>query len=305
MGQLVLWYRMEDLYRDLRLIEQTYRFVKKRVIGTSVQGRPIVQYRIGKGEKRIHISATHHAREWMTSWLVAQLLQYYAMMYEQGLAVDGVNVRELLDDISIDFVPVVNPDGYLLATEGWKKSNLAYEAYMRMANRNQLGEQYWLWKANIRGVDLNRQYPMNWENIRNSPDGPSMMNYKGESPFSEPEVLALKKEIEESLPLMVIAYHSAGEEIYWYHGQTGIPYTRDYHLAESIAELTGYALISPEEHIAGGFADWFVDRYQRPGFTIEIGHEPHPVDLRQSKKIWEQNKFVPLVIVKKLMSLKI
>lgn len=302
MVSLFLRYLYSDYERDSRLLIQQFgSHIKCTEIGQSVRNRPIHQFVIGNGKKRVHISASHHAREWMTTWLVTQQLYYYARLYDENAVIEGVSIREVLDMISLHFVPLVNPDGVVLATEGWQKAGLTAEEYAAMANMNELGEKYWLWKANIRGVDLNRQYPMNWDMIRNSPSRPAAMNFKGERHSSEPEVWAMMKEMMADPPLMTIAYHSAGEEIYWYHGQEGAIKNRDMELALRTGLLTGYALINEDEYFAGGFADWFVTSYQRPGFTIEIGKEPHPVDLRQSKRIWNQNKHVPLMVLRELV----
>lgn len=302
MDSLFLHYLYSDFERDIRLIEQQYgSHVRCTEIGRSVQNRPIHQFVLGNGNKRVHISASHHAREWMTTWLVTQQLHYYARLYNESAVIENISIREVLDTISLHFVPLVNPDGIVLATEGWQKAGLSHEQYVKMAEVNEIGDRYWLWKANIRGVDLNRQYPMNWDLIRNSPDGPAAMNFKGEKHSSEPEVWTMMKEMMADPPLMTIAYHSAGEVIYWFHGQVGAEKNRDLELAIRIGVYTGYTLIPEDEHIAGGFADWFVTSYQRPGFTIEIGQEPHPVDLRQSKRIWNQNKHVPVMVLRELI----
>lgn len=302
MEALFLRYLHSDYERDMRLLVKQFRpELISKVIGYSVQYRPIHQFSLGKGKYRLHISATHHAREWMTTWLVTQQLHYYTRLYYENAVIDGESIRELLDTISLDFVPLVNPDGMILATEGWEKAGLTYEEYSAMADKNGIMDAYWLWKANIRGVDLNRQYPMNWEGIRNSPDGPAAANYKGERHSSEPEVWALMKEVMAAPPLMTIAYHSAGEEIYWFHGQEGAHWRRDLELAKRVGELTSYALLGEDEYFAGGFCDWFVEAYQRPGFTVEIGKGPHPVDLRFSQRIWQQNKHVPLLVIKELI----
>lgn len=302
MDSLVLRYLHSDFERDItHILRQYHSIIEAKEIGRSVQQRPIMQYSIGKGAQRVHISASHHAREWITSWLVVQQLHFYSRLYHEDAVIEGHSVRELLDMISLHFVPMVNPDGVILATEGWVASQLPYDDYAAMAAVSGIGNSYWLWKANIRGIDLNRQYPMNWEAILHSPLAPAAMNYKGDRHSSEPEVWSLMKEIMAQPPLALLAYHSAGEEIYWYHGQEAAYIDHHRGFAERLSEVTGYALIPEEEHVAGGFADWFVASYLRPGFTIEVGQEPHPVDLRQCKKIWEQNKYIPFVTAQYLL----
>ena len=49
------------------------------------------------------------------------------------------------------------------------------------------------WKANIRGVDLNNQYPANWEieKERKEPKSPAPRDYPGDAPLTEPEAEAM------------------------------------------------------------------------------------------------------------------
>lgn len=294
-----------SLGKAMREMEElSYRFskvLKMEEIGHSVKGRPIYCLILGTGKEHIQLSGTHHAREWMTTWLLLRMIREYAASLEQGQSIFGYPLPSYLAQVSLHLIPIVNPDGYLLATEGWERAGLSYEAYRRMADVSGIGDHYWLWKANIRGVDLNRQYDMNWEKIKNSPDYPAAMNFKGREPYSEPEVETLLRRTTEEVPIAVMAYHSAGEEIYWDHGQTGRQRERDEALARGLAEKTGYSLVENEDSIAGGFADWFVELYRRPGFTVEIGREPHPVDLSQGEKIWQDNKEGPLYLLSKII----
>lgn len=54
---------------------------------------------------------------------------------------------------------------------------------------------FYAWKANIRGVDLNNQYPANWEieKQRKIPKAPALRDFPGETALSEPEALAMKE----------------------------------------------------------------------------------------------------------------
>ena len=49
------------------------------------------------------------------------------------------------------------------------------------------------WKANIRGVDLNNQFPANWEieKERKEPKSPAPRDYPGDAPLTEPETKAM------------------------------------------------------------------------------------------------------------------
>jgi len=59
-------------------------------------------------------------------------------------------------------------------------------------------------------------------------------------------------------------------------------------MAKRMADISGYAPYSPEV-VAGGYRDWFIQHYGRPGFTIEVGKGVNPLPISQLENIWERN----------------
>lgn len=73
--------------------------------------------------------------------------------------------------------------------------------------------------------------------------------------------------------------------------------TRDKMMARTLGNLTGYSLVTPEKNPSGGgYKDWIIQEYARPGFTIEIVNYAgeSSVPLRQFSTIWSENKEVGL-----------
>ncbi|OQP07197.1 peptidase M14 [Geobacillus sp. 46C-IIa] len=66
--------------------------------------------------------------------------------------------------------------------------------------------------------------------------------------------------------------------------------------------MTRYALVKPQKNPSGGYKDWFVLCFKRPGFTIEaapyVGERSVPLNYFPS--IWNQNDGVPLMLANKL-----
>ncbi len=80
-------------------------------------------------------------------------------------------------------------------------------------------------------------------------------------------------------PSRVLALHSQGREIYWDFGQhtprESLP------LAQKMSVVSGYRVASPEPMATGGgFKDWFISRFHRCGFTVEMGLGQNPLPLR-------------------------
>lgn len=261
--------------QSLVSVNQRYSEITELVdIGYSaVQKTPIKALKLGKGERTILINGAHHARESLTTILVLAQIEDLAEAYINNEIRYSYKVRQLLDTISIYFVPMVNPDGVDLA----------------MSTKPS-------WKANGRGVDLNRNYPTLY--ARTVPARyPGAQGYAGPYPFSEPETQAIRDLCETMQFETAIAYHSAGQIIYWWYHQTGNLYHRSLVEAKLLANITGYSLVPISQQRGGlGFTDWFIQNYKRPGYTLEIGWAANgrPLAWSEYAKVWKNNKDVPL-----------
>lgn len=239
--------------------------------------------RLGKGEKYILINGAHHGRESLTAILTLDQLQYLAEAYSQNKTIDGYDVRSLLNTVSIWFVPMTNPDGADIAMSTSPS-----------------------WKANGNGVDLNKNYPTLYAQNKSAKQ-PGPIGYSGPYPFSEPETQALYEMCEKYNFESAIAYHSAGEVIYWWYYQTDKVYDDSLYLAKGLSKTTGYALMPISESKGGlGFTDWFIQVYNRPGFTLEIGKTVNgkPLKWQEYGVIWEKNKNIPLQLTQEIIKMK-
>ena len=289
-------YTYEQMLSDISRIKQLYpEFVHTEVIGKSVDGRDIVAVKIGKGTREIFINGSHHAREHMTTNLLMEMIDQYTQSYADDSYFSGYNTRSILNQTSVWFVPMVNPDGVTLVQKGHMSAkNPEY-----VLSLNNYKTDFSSWKANIRGVDLNRQYPAGWETIAANSGKPSSQNFKGYSPLSEPEAIALYNFTRNHQFLTSVAYHSSGEILYWYFKQNGLNYQRDYSLALQYKNITGYPLVSPTANPSGGgFTDWFIQEMKLPGFTPEIAPYTNgkPVPLRNWDRVWNSNKVAGIML---------
>ncbi|MCL6572178.1 MAG: hypothetical protein K6T88_10925 [Bacillus sp. (in: Bacteria)] len=101
-------YSYEVLEHDLMVIKKKYeKQVKIKSIGTTHFGRTIWAAKLGKGKKNIVLIGSHHGREWLTSMLLMNMLETYAEAYEKS----GFQSINILNEVSIWFVPMLNPDG--------------------------------------------------------------------------------------------------------------------------------------------------------------------------------------------------
>ena len=268
-------------------------------IGESVLGRPIFCVQIGEGAKKLLAQYAIHAREHITCHL--------AIKQAKKLLNENING-------TVFILPLVNPDGVCLAVDGIKSLNqidkdlslidqhFAFIKKTPLLSTMQINRlKKWLltennfplWKANIRGVDLNVNFDAHWATGKQNVFKRGRENFVGAVPESEPETKALVHFTKAIRPHMTISYHSKGEVIYYKFFQTGKFLKRDKQIAKAIATITGYRLASGKGS-AGGYKDWCVEKLNIPALTIEVGTDTlsHPIEKEYLDMIARQNQSV-------------
>ena len=238
-------YSYTELQKDIDYLLCKYPFLHCETIGKSVCNRNI--YVLSMGDELAPPSklynASHHGLEWLTSWLL--------MSFIDDICVSNQKLPPL------SFIPMVNPDGVEIALSGRR------------------------WQANANGVDINHNYPANWNPIKSSP---SWSRFGGHFPISEPETKAIIEYTRKLNPCKVFALHSQGEEIYWQFNKQG-----DKKYAQKMAQLSGYKVASPTSLATfGGYKDWFIEEFHRPGYTIEVGKGANPLPLSAFEKTYQK-----------------
>ena len=282
--------RCSDLILQLA---QTYPFLRTQLLTTSAFGRPIRTLVIGNGPRRVLYTAAHHANEWITAYILLKFAEELAQAIQTGGRVYGVSAQNIANAATIYMVPMVDPDGVDLVTGAIQPGSLEYEIARRLADNYPQIPFPNGWKANLMGVDLNLQYPAGWLQAREIKFSqgftkPGPRDYVGRAPLGQIESRALAGYTEAVDPALVLAYHTQGEVIYWQFKDIVVPGARK--LAEDFARTSGYALEdTPYESAWAGYKDWFIQRFRRPGFTIEAGSGENPLPLDQFDEIYRKN----------------
>ncbi|MDX1805964.1 MAG: M14 family zinc carboxypeptidase [Paenisporosarcina sp.] len=267
-------------------------FTKLEMIGKSVEGRAIYALKVGTGKKEILFDASLHAREHMTTNVLLEMIDNYTIHYYNSSKFAGYDVKQVLSQTSIWFVPMMNPDGVTLVQGG--KYAVKNGSLAQKINGS---TNFARWKANVRGVDLNKNFDAGWNLIKTNAQKPSYMGYRGPRVFSEPESVALKHFVEKHSFKSYISYHSSGQVLYWFNFQSGAQLSRDVQYVNQMRSITGYSVVPPYYRKGtGSSADWFIDKTKMPGITVEIA--PYagetPVPLIYWDRIWNQNHKVGL-----------
>lgn len=303
-------YYLDNIYRDIdRLCERYNDILNKEVIGKSVEGRDIFALELkGNNNKKPAVLLTGgiHAREDYSVMLCMKMIEYYCCYYNEKINFGDFNVYELINHVNIHFIPVANPDGLNIIHNGLKSSSL-YESLKMMKI---WGEDYTYWKANARGVDLNKNFDDgNWD-IRvcvPGTDVPCSDRFKGFSPNSEPETKSLIDYCNRYNFSLMVTYHCSGNCAFW--ADEGTHYSFNCIDEKIVNELSKKYIyrktkVSKDPKVYGcGFENWFRVKMKRPAFCIELS--PYVEEGKQNPDhlfdslVWEHAKSTGLFFAEK------
>lgn len=288
-------YDFDILQQDLDLLKSHFPFLQINTIGESVLGKPIQEITIGRGEIKIQANASFHANEWITTPVLMQVLNDYCLALTKSEQLAGVLSTELYERTTLSIIPMVNPDGVDLVLNGLSESLNEFEQLVFTINKGEA--DFSVWKANIRGVDLNDQFPAKWETekLRNGVFCPAPRDFPGKQPLTEPEALVMKEIAVQKAFDLILAFHTQGQEFYW--GFEGLEPPESKLLAEVFEKVSGYKAIQYIESY-GGYKDWFIQEFRRPAFTIELGYGTNPLPLSQFDKMYEAAREMILAALK-------
>ena len=276
----------------VRGLSARYPFIVTGEAGRSVMGRPLWTLTMGQGRNRVLYNASHHANEWICSLVLLRFAEELAKAFISGESIYGESAAEILSYATLCLIPAVNPDGIDLVT-----GDISAGEYY--ANARRIAADYPRfrfpqdWKANIRGIDLNLQYPAGWEQARENKYAqgivsPAPADFVGSAPLSAPEARAVYDFTLRYDPALILAYHTQGEVIYWKYLDF-MPEGSE-NIAQLFSRLSGYE--AEDTPFASGFAgykDWFIQDFDRPGYTIEAGRGINPLPIGQFDKIYRDN----------------
>ena len=305
-------YTYQKMESDIGLLKQKYEGVTSDSIGTTTDGRNLYRIVIGSrdAKKKILVVGAIHAREYITAPLVMRQIKEMLDKREDG--------DKSLDEICIEYVPMVNPDGVTISQSGInglnkeeskKKLQEIIDSWSEWGLKENKDKYNWFlnkWKNNLNGVDINHNFPtQGWPNRADSRKRPCNEFYKGASAGSESETQYLITLVNNENFDAVLNYHTQGQIIYWSNQHAAADVlAKDRAMADIVAAYTGYKLVAPEadgSKYGTGFKDWLDWEKGIPNVTVEVGIGTSPVPETQIESIWQQNTGVLPDIVKYIL----
>ncbi|XP_058452987.1 carboxypeptidase B1-like [Malaya genurostris] len=232
----------------MQMATENFEWIRIRIIGWSVEGRPIRAITLNhKKTDTIIVDAGIHAREWITVSTALYLIK--------KLIEDSDQYR-YLHDYKWVIVPLVNPDGYIYS--------MTTDRYWRK-NRRVVNNKCF-------GVDINRNFGFSWESGADLYSKECHPGFRGTAPFSEPEARALRSVLDSNDEAkLYISLHSYG-------GYFIFPWSHDSTTVQNVANLRQVGVgaaraiwhYSRNEYKVGSSAE--ILRYQATGTSIDYAY---------------------------------
>lgn len=269
---------------DFDALKEKYPHLCYGSIGKSVWGREIEYIKIGTGKTKILFCGAHHGMEHLTSKLLMKFAEDYIKETHAGY-----DAKKAKAHSTLYIVPMLNPDGVDLSCFGLGADGITNKAELLKINP---GADFSDWQANARGVDLNHNYDAEFlmskeSEAANGIYGPGKTRYSGPHPESEPETKSLCDFTRNENFDLCIAFHSQGKVIYYDFNNKEPAYSLI--IAKEFEKISDYKIDYTEGMASfSGFKDWFIDKFNKPGFTVEIGEGKNPLPLSDLEKVYSE-----------------
>jgi predicted deacylase len=218
-----------------------------KVLGLSVESRPIEAYTFGNGPTQlVFIGGIHGGYEWNSVVLAYDSIDYL-----------NQHPEFVPKNLAVTVVPDANPDGVykIIGKEG------RFTAADVPAGSHAAG------RLNADKVDLNRNFNCDWKPAGIWQNAPVSA---GNAAFSEPESAAIKKFVLENKPAAVVFWHSQAGAVYSANCDSAAT-TETLAITKAYASAAGYQALTTfdQYEVSGDATDWLAS-IGIPALTVEL-----------------------------------
>lgn len=283
-------YGYGDILYNLIVLRNLYpKLIRIESTGVSHDNREIPLVKVGKGENGPVFIAGVHGRESINPIVLTSIIEKYAKRYYSG-------GEHLLDQYCLYFMPILNPDGYEIATKGFLAIN---NPNLRAGCQENYVDST-LYKYNARGIDINRNFA-SVSFLENEHSGAAN---------SENETKAFINACHMHKYMGLIDFHSRGRSIYYYRSAMDDKYNKkQYDIACRLSKCSGYGLYliqdeNPDNQSGGNTVHYFSEKFGLPALTIESVDEDadFPLNVKYQQIVFNELKDIPLEFLKLLIS---
>ncbi len=250
-------------------------------------------------EPNVFFVAEIHAREPISLEVDMYILNYLVSNY--GI-VDSVT--NWINTTQIWFIPLMNPDGHKLVTEGW---HTMHRKNMRDNDGDEMPDY-----SSVDGVDLNRNFGYVWGN-NGASNNPTSQIYHGPYAWSEPETVYARDLLRSYKFYAGVTYHSSGQWVLYPLGHLPGVCSYDHEvmgdlataMAETIPTIYGTGHYIPAQAVDFGYTcqgtmgDWGYAEQRIFSFTIELATTYIPPE-SQVEEICQDNLQAALIMIDRI-----
>lgn len=291
----------EKIYFSLWEAAQRYgKFTQFRVIGKSHDERMIPMMEIGKGQECVFCIAGISGTDRQMPGYLLDIVKEYCQTYEAEWKLEEFyDVKQLLDEIRLCFIPIVNPDGYEVCGKGY--SAIRNPVYRQMLRMQKVPCQEFSYNA--RGMDISKNFPTSYYTRKRI----------YQEPASENETKALIRIMQEYKSKGLLSFCQSQKRIIYYKQPQAFSYNqKSFRLARHLKNRTKYRLEKntwePEEERGKGKSTGSLEQYygeitKQPALEIQ---QPAPsfeeCDLKERKEAeYQEIHILPLEYLFSLM----
>ncbi len=249
-----------DLRREIMSLREQYRGQGLHVFsaGKSTGGRNILA--MGLGDVRgapMYVSGVHGG-DWLATLVLLRFVRALLESRQTGVPFAGMDLSALQSDVRLLVVPCLNPDGLELFLHGAGAAG-HLSGFVRGLWRKDTP-----WQANLRGVDLAKNFDCGWRQT----GSPSPKGSSGCKPFSEPESRCIANLCAGVGPRSLYLLGRGKEEFSCRCGAIAPP--KAALMGQLLASACG-SRPAPSREPQGCLTEWFIRNANRPAFGIYTG----------------------------------
>lgn len=98
-------YSYKQMTEDIDLLKEKYPFLKVQILKDTTRGNSVYKIKLGAGKQSVLVTNSYMAADWTTTQEAMALLEIYADAYANDLMINEQNIRALLDETSMIFIP--------------------------------------------------------------------------------------------------------------------------------------------------------------------------------------------------------
>lgn len=266
-------YSYFEIKRLIGVITHKYPFVSVENIGKSVAGRDIQALSLGSTSDFTLFVAGDDPAFRISTLILLQFITELSEKILSGSEMCGINIRRAMFGRGVMILPLLNPDGYEIALRGQSGCYNMADKISKLC-----GGDYTKWRANLRGVDISRNFLLGFKERRIEEQklcisGPGFAGFSGYRPESEPETVALADFCRSKYVRQLINLSLGGQTI-MYSGFAEPE--RSVKMAEIMAAVTSFSISPPITNKNLSFSDWFAYEFGKSAITVKIGGNSVP-----------------------------